>query len=221
LIGLTVLSGCNDEGFVNNGKGEAYFPLRTGFYQVYDVEETIYTELNPPASFVYELKTEVVDSFANQEGGFTYVIHRSTRPTENDPWEFQEVWSARVNDLQAVLTEGNVSFVRIAFPVSRNKEWNANALNSLEEDSYIVESIGGSYQLDTDLEFSDALVINQEDEANELIRDQREEVYARNAGLIYKKSIVLNYCDEVPCFGQEIINDGVEYVQVMKAYGQN
>lgn len=221
LIGLAVLSGCSDEEPENKGKGEVYFPLRTGFYQVYDVEETIYTELDPPESFVYELKNEVVDSFPNQEGDFTYVIHRSTRPTGSDPWEFQEVWSARTNDLQAVLTEGNISFVQIMFPVAKNKAWNANALNSLGDDSYMIESVGNSYELDTDLEFTDVLIINQEDETNQLIRDQREEVYARNVGLIYKISIVLNYCDEVPCFGQGIINDGVEYVQVLKEYGQN
>jgi hypothetical protein len=215
-----ILSGCGDEE-TQNQRGQDYFPLKTGLYQIYTVEENIYTELNPPESFVYELKTEVVDSFANQEGGFTFVIHRSTRATESDPWEFQEAWSARTNELQAVLTEGNVSFVRIAFPANKNMEWNGNALNSLEADSYVIESAGDSYELDTDLEFNDVLVILQEDEVNELTRDQREEVYARNVGLIYKKSLVLNYCDEVECFGQEIINDGFEYRQVLKEYGQN
>jgi len=220
LLGLVVLSGCGEGEPVKQDSRE-YFPLQTGFYLVYSVEENIYTELDPPEFLTYELKTEVVDSFANQEGGFTFVIHRSTRATESDPWEFQEAWSARTNDLHAVLTEGNTSFVRIAFPAFKNKEWNGNALNSMEEDSYIIESEGVSYELDTDLEFNDALVINQEDELNELSRDQREEVYARNVGLIYKKSMVLNYCDEVSCFGQQIINDGVEYWQVLKEYGQN
>jgi len=221
LAGLVVLSGCGEGEPAKQINGEEYFPLRTGFYQIYSIEENVYTELNPPDSFVYELKTEVVDSFANQEGNFTYVIYRSTRPAENDPWEFQEVWSARVNISQVVLSEGNTAYIRIALPAFRNKEWNGNALNALQEDSYLIESAGGSYLLDPDLEFSDVLVINQEDELNELKRDQREEVYARNAGLIYKKSIVLNYCDDVQCFGQQIIKDGVEYWQVLKEYGQN
>ncbi len=221
LIGLVILSGCGDGEPEKQDLDVAYFPLRTGFYQIYTVEENVYTELDPPESFIYELKTEVVDSFANQEDGFTFVIHRSTRSSESDPWQFQEAWSARTNDLYAVLTEGNIPFVRIAFPASKNNEWNGNVLNSLEADSYIIESAGGSYELDTELEFNDVLVISQEDELNELIRDQREEVYGRDVGLIYKKRIVLNYCDEVPCFGQQIINDGIEYWQVLKEYGQN
>lgn len=221
-----VLSGCGEDESPRHDDVE-YFPLRTGFYQVYSVEENVYSELSPPESFVYELKTEVVDSFPNQEDGFTFVIYRSIRATENDPWEFQVAWSARTNAYQAVLTEESISFVRIAFPAFKNKEWNANSLNTIGEDSYVIENAGGSYTLDTDLEFQDVLVINQEDELNELVRNEREEVYARNVGLIYKKSIVVNYCDQdppppnPPCFGQEIIKDGVEYRQVLKEYGQH
>lgn len=217
---LVFLLGCGDDEPADRLNSEEYFPLQTGSYRIFSVEKNTYTELNPPEEMQYELKVEVVDSFANQEGGFTYVIHRSTRETENDTWEFREVWSARTSDYQAVENEGNVSFVRIAFPAIRNKEWNGNALNSLEEDSYIIESAGDPYELE-DLAFDDVLVIDQEDEVNELIRNQREEIYARNIGLVYKKSIVLNYCDDVSCFGQQIIKDGVEYWQVLKEYGQN
>jgi hypothetical protein len=220
-LSLVTLWGCGDADSVNQTNSEEYFPLRTGFYQIYAVQETIYTELTPPEEFVYELKTEVVDSFVNMEGRFTYVIHRSKRQTDTDPWVFEEAWSARVNTQQVVSIEGNVSFIRIAIPAFKNKEWNGNALNSQDEDIYLIESAGVSYALNAELEFDDALVINQENEINNLFRDEREEVYARYVGLIYKKSVVLNYCDEVPCFGQQIISDGVEYFQVLKEYGQN
>lgn len=215
-----IFQSCSEDDPVK-GSDDEYFPLQTGFYQVYDVVEKVY-ENGPVADvFVYQLKTEVVDSFANQEGGYTFVIHRSKRTTVNDPWQFQEAWSARLNSYQAISTEGNISFVRIGFPATINKEWNGNAMNSLEEDSYLIESVGKPYELTTNISFDDALVINQQDELNALKRDQREEVYARNVGLIYKKSDVLNYCDDASCFGQQIIKDGVEYVQVLNEYGQN
>jgi hypothetical protein len=220
-MAVVALYGCGDDESIHQRSDLEYFPLQTGFYQIYTIDETIYTELDPPQEFSYELKTEVVDSFANLEGGITYVLYRSTRTTESDPWVFQESWSARTNMQEIVLIEGNVSYIRIALPAFKNKEWNGNALNSLEEDAYRIESKGKSYQLNASLQFNDALVVNQENEVNNLFRDEREEVYARNVGLIYKKSIVLNYCDEVPCFGQQIINDGVEYLQVLKEYGQN
>jgi hypothetical protein len=215
-----IFQGCGEDDPVK-GSDEEYFPLQTGLYQVYDVVEKVYENRALPDVLIYQLKTEVVDSFANQEGGFTYVIHRSTRVTVNDPWQFQEAWSARANSVQAIVAEGNISFVRIGFPATRNKEWNGNSLNALEEDSYQIESVGKPFELPTGVAYQDALVINQEDELNALKRDQREEVYVRNVGLIYKKSNVLNYCDDSSCFGQQIIKDGIEYVQVLYEYGQN
>ncbi len=221
LAGLIGLYACTESPPIKKAIGTAYFPLHTGFYQIYSVEEIIYTELNPIESFTYELKTEVIDSFPNGEGDITFVIHRSKRLTESDPWVFEVAWSARVNEQQAVVMEGNVSFIQMSFPVFPNKEWNANALNSLPVDFYKVESVGSAYQLESLLEFNDVLEINQQDEVDELIRDQREEVYALKVGLVYKKSIVLNYCDdnEQCLVGQEIIVDGVEYWQSLKEYG--
>jgi hypothetical protein len=218
---VVVLAACDEGEPVEKGNGEAYFPLRTGLYQIYSVDETIYTEFNPPEELSYELKTEVVDSFPNAEGGFTYVIYRSTRDSESDPWEFQETWSARINISQVVLSEGNVPFIRILLPVYTDKIWDGNELNILDEDLYEITEAGSSYQLEDGPIFSNCLVIVQENALNFLKRDEREEVYAKDVGLIYKKSIVLNYCDETDCFGQSIINDGVEYVQVLKEYGQN
>lgn len=218
-----IFQGCSDED-PDKGSDVEYFPLQTGFYQVYDVVEKVYENQPVADVFVYELKTEVVDSFANQGGGYTFVIHRSRRSTPNDPWQFQEAWSARTNPSQAVVTEGNVAYVRLAFPALKNKEWNGNTLNTFEADSYLLESVGKPYELGNGVSFEDALVINQQDELNALRRDQREEVYARNAGLIYKRSIVLNYCDDGDdggCFGQQIIKDGIDYIQVLKEYGQN
>lgn len=220
-IGLIVASGCGDDEPVKQTNGVEYFPLRTGSYQIYTVDQTTYSEVNPTEEISYELKVEVIDSFPNTDDSFTYAIHRSTRISASDPWQYQETWSARVNVQHIVLTEGNLAYIRIALPVGKNKEWNGNALNVLVDDFYKIESVGGSYELTDELDFDDVLVVNQHDETNELVKDEREEVYAKNIGLIFKKSIALNYCDEVPCFGQQIIKDGVEYVQVLKEYGQN
>jgi hypothetical protein len=220
LIGLTIIGGCDDEP-ANKIDDSAFFPLQTDQYQIYTVEQNIYSEINPDESLVYELKMEVVDSFQNLGGDYSFVIHRSTRPTANDLWQFLDTWSAQVSVSQAIRSEGNISYVALAFPLFSDKEWNGNAFNTLEEDVYRIQSKGGLYQLDTGLEFEDVLVVNQEDKVDELLRDQREEVYAPNVGLIYKKSIVINYCDESPCFGQQIIKDGVEYWQTLKEYGQN
>lgn len=199
----------------------AFFPLQTGTYQIYTVEQNTYSEVEDDVSISYELKLEVVDSFPNLAGDYTFVIHRSTRPTSNDAWEFLDTWSAQVNELQAISNEGNISYISLAFPLYKEKEWNGNAFNTLGEDLYKIQSKGGTYRLNTGLEFKNVLIVSQEDKLDELIRDQREEIYAVDVGLIYKKSIVVNYCDAAPCFGEQIIKDGIEYWQTLKEYGKN
>lgn len=215
-----MMGGCGDEP-ASPIDDSAFFPLQTGQYQLYTVEQNTYSEIIPDESITYELKMEVVDSFQNLGGDYSFVIHRSTRPTANDSWQFLDTWSAQVSVSQAIRNEGNISYVALAFPLYKDKEWNGNAFNTLEEDVYRIQSKGGLYQLGTGLEFKNVVVVKLEDRVDELLLDQREEVYAPNVGLIYKKSIVLNYCDEAPCFGQQIIKDGVEYWQTLKEYGQN
>jgi hypothetical protein len=212
--------GCGGDEPVRQPDYLIYFPLQTGFYQIYDVIENNYSEINDDEFLTYELKMEVIDSFPNLGGGFTYVIHRSKRATVNDPWQFYDTWSAQSDEQQAIMSEGNTPYIRLSFPLTKDRKWNANALNSQGEDLYEVQSIE-SYELDNNVEFKKSVVVEQEDELNLLLRDQRMEVYAPNVGLIYRKRVVINYCDEGPCVGQQVIKDGTEYFQTLKSYGQN
>lgn len=201
----------------------AYFPLRKGFYQIYSVEQTTYSAVNPAVHEVYELKTEVADSFLNDMGTYTYVIYRSKRLTQNDPWQFVESWSARTTPFQAVVTEGNISFIRLIFPASANSRWNGNALNTQGADEYTILQSGKAYQLVTGETLPDCVEVSQHDDYDVLERDERQEVYARNIGLVYKRSVVLNYCNNPQnCpFGEDYIIDGIAYEQVLIAYGQD
>jgi hypothetical protein len=221
---ILLLAGCGDDEPANLSATE-YFPLCTGFYQIYSVEETKYSAVNPATHESYELKTEVVDSFLNDMGTHTYVLYRSKRQTENHAWEFMESWSARITPFQGIVTEGNISFVRLVFPASVNARWNGNQLNTQEPDEYTIVTSGQHYTLENGETFADCVAITQHDDFDILERDQRQEVYARNIGLIYKKSVVLNYCRDsqsITCpFGVDFIIDGFEYEQVLKSYGQN
>jgi hypothetical protein len=220
LLFALILSACGDDDKIVKLSDEDYFPLRTGFYQIYSVQKTVYEELESPQTYSYELRTEVVDSFLNAQNTYTYVIYMSTRQNENSGWQFETSWSARVNPYNAISTEGNVSYVRISFPPSNNSVWDGNSVNSLEADEYVIKNARKPYDL-MGTTYPDCIRIVQEDEVNNLFRDQREEVYARNVGLIYKKSVVLNYCDDSDCFGQGIIVSGEMYEQELKSYGQN
>jgi hypothetical protein len=221
---LLVIAGCGEDEGDHRLSDADYFPLRKGFYQVYAVHERTYQVQVEIENLLYQLKTEVVDSFPNQQGGYTYTIHRSTRSTVNDPWEFQEVWSVRMNTLNVVVSEENVPFIKIVFPTVENRQWNGNALNSMPADEYVLTETGNSLELASGVSVGEYIRIIQEDAYDPIIfMEKRQEFYARNIGLVQQEITDLEYCTvEGQCdIGTQVINSGTIYVQTLIEYGQN
>jgi len=220
LVGamLLVVNSCSDDSFTSPDTGQDYLPLKKGLFQVYDVEETIY-ELGVPETFIYELKSVVIDSFRNAEDGFTYVIHRSKRNAGETSWEYVDTWSARKDDNEAIVNEENIPYVKLDFPVSVGLEWNGNAYNTAGEDDYLLESLKESHTFNDEL-FTDCITVNQHDNDDYIVfLDQRKEVYARKVGLAYREITQLHYCTTNDCLGQQKIESGLIYKQTIKAYG--
>jgi hypothetical protein len=212
-------AGCDQEDSLKLDSGAAYFPLKKGVYQVYGVNEVHYSATAQPEEFVYELRSEVIDSFPSTAGDYTYVIERSTRLSAAQPWQVAETWSARKDKSQVVVSEGNTSFVKISFPVRAETRWNGNALNTLGEDVYEVKRPAQPWELGG-LTFGKTVTIEQESNADKIVyNDQRVEVYASNVGLIYKEITQLNYCTDDHCLGQQRIDEGFEMKMAIKEYG--
>jgi hypothetical protein len=198
-------------------RGENYFPLRQGMFQIYDVFEVVYT-LGVPETLKYELKTLIADSFPNATGGLTYVMQRSTR---HDGQQFVPLgtWSVRMDTREVVVQEENTSFIKIKLPVQKDDEWDGNLYNTGGEDFYLMEEVKTPYSLNGQT-FNDCIVINQNDNQDFVVfLDQRKEVYARHAGLVYKESTLLNFCTVGGCLGQQQVESGRVYKQTMKSYG--
>lgn len=221
---LLAMVSCGEDEVVKQPSDAEYFPLRKGFYQVYSVHEVEYQLLAETKNVTYQLKTEVIDSFINQEEGYTYTIHRSKRNTPADSWEFQQVWSVRMNTANVVVSEENTPFIKIVFPAVPNLHWDGNALNSLPADEYLLTKTGDSYELSTGITVGEYIQIVQEDSYDPIIfLNKRQEFYARKIGLVSLESIDLEYCtDADDCeVGQQVINNGTIYVQTLMEYGQN
>lgn len=198
--------------------GEDYFPMRKGHFQIYDINEIIYT-LGDPDTFLYQLKTVVVDSFLN-EGAYTYVVHRSVRNNASQPWTYKDTWSSRMENGKVVEREGNIDFVKLLLPFHVGLKWDGNAFNTLGADEY--ELTNADPKTINDITFTNCIEIKQHDSQDFIVYlDQRYEAYAKNAGLIYREKTQLHYCTDTNsgCIGKQIVEDGVIYKQTILNYG--
>lgn len=215
---FAVLMGCESDEVVVSDPGYAYFPLRKGLFQIYEVERTQYV-LGNPNTVTYQLKTVVVDSFLNAEQTYTYVMHRSMRYTELENWKYIDSWSIRSGDTETVLQIENLPVVNMNYPVKQGLTWDGNKYNTLGKNMYSIVSVNVAEILGM-LTFDDCLTVQQEDNDDYIVfLDQRKEIYARNIGLVYKDSTALHYCNQPECLGEEQVEEGVIYKQTILSYG--
>jgi hypothetical protein len=196
-------------------------PLKKGQYQIYDVFEVQFSEIGDPDTSRYELKMEVVDSFPNNSGSYTYVIHRSQRAEEAETWQFIDTWSVRLEGHQAIFNEGNTPFVKLVAPPEVGTTWNGNAYNNEGEDEYTIISSAESTEING-ISFLEPVTVEQEFNDDPIVyTDLRSEVYVKGVGMVYKETTQLRYCVDESCNNQNVIIDGMVLKQSIKSYGVN
>lgn len=191
--------------------GFDFFPLNVGQYITYDVDSVSITQnLETPYSF--QLRVSVVDQFVNGEGNTSFVLQRHTRANDTQPWKAAGTWTAWKTERQAVVTEGNTSYIKLQFPVSEGLGWNGNALNDLGGDDRCNGVDCDRYEI---TETEPSIVVTQSDATDVLTKDVRIEKYSDDVGLVYKESTVYQYCEGGDCFGTDFVVQGIRYTMEM------
>jgi hypothetical protein len=196
-----------------------FFPLHVGFYQIYDVEEHLFPFGGNPSVAHYQIKTHVADKFINESGGETYILYRYTRLSPMEDWTPVATWSARKTNRMVIQTEDNLPLVKLGFPVRRGSQWDGNAWNPLPEEIYRVDSLNKPFTYQNQIFFRTATVLQENNEDYIVQQERRIEKYAPEAGMIYREDILLNYCTQPACLGQEIIQSGRKIWYRITTYG--
>lgn len=208
---------------VDTGRlGYEFFPLQEGIRRVYEVEEVIYSLIDPKKETLnYQLMEEVESYFINQENDTTYVVNRYKRTSEEDEWKVDSVWTARRTPSQAIVTENNKPFVKLAFPVKENTSWDGNIFNTFKPRMYKMVAVNRSLTLNG-MDFPETVTVIQSDNDDHIIStDLRKEIYAKNIGLVFKELKILNYCVQSECLGTGAIETGREYTLSLISHGKN
>ena len=204
--------------------GPDYFPLSVNRYAIYDVEDIRYTLRDGADTNRYQLRELVADSLLGEGGEIIYSLKRYTRNPSVDRWQLDSIWTARKNQERVVVVENNVPFLKLVFPFREGLQWDGNLLNSRWPQPYTLTATDTtlhqeiSSNLDTLLDHSQTVVQRN---LRTLVGDSvLVEIYGKDVGLLYKKSLILQYCADEGCIGQQQIESGRSYRQTLVAYGK-
>ena len=222
LLGLMLIyaSSCDSKIEIDPAEtGQAFYPLSPGDYREYKVEQIKYSILSTPDTIKYFLKEQVGDSFINQTGGTTYTLNRYKRSDDTVAWVIDSVWAVIKSETNVVVSENNIPYAKLIFPVLDQKKWDGNAFNTIAEELYRYEHTYQPISLEN-IDFNSTITVIHEFNPDSIVmKDIRNEIYAENVGLIYKESIILHYCTENECLGKQIIEQGVDFKQELIGYG--
>lgn len=171
--------------------GYDFYPIAIGQYRIYEVEEIEYKLIGFDTSY-YQLRETIFDSLLSGDQT-KYLIRRDKRDTALEDWETDSVWSVTQTSNYLSVTENNVPFMKLTFPVQLGREWNGNSLNTRFETTYYYEELFEAL-IDT-ITVADHIRLIIEDVAQNIVsQDERSEVYARGIGLVQKDYLTLQFC---------------------------
>jgi hypothetical protein len=204
-----------------NDYGYDYFPLETGRYVVYTVDEQLYSLNSAPVQRHYQLKEVIGKPYVDVTGRTAFRLLRYQRLADNQPWQADSIWSVRLVDNMAIRTENNQDFVTLRFPVSDQLTWNGNQFNTLGKDDYQVRNSHQPYRV-FDKEFRQTVTVIAQNDSTLTTLDKRIDVYAQQIGLIYRERTQLHFCTSSPsCIGNYQIDYGIRQIYRIQSYGKD
>jgi hypothetical protein len=206
--------------------GKEYFPAVSGRFAVYDADSTVYTEIpRDTVNYRFRLKVRIADSFTDAEGRQAFRVERfvktydPNRHYDSLPWRVKDVWMLNAGERSIEISEGNIRYTKLIFPVKELASWNGNAANTKGEQQYTYEytdrseTIGGTA-------FEKVLKVKQEDLRTLISTETSHEKYAAHAGLVEREVLRLYSNTIVP--GKPVekrIENGYIYKQTLHSHG--
>ncbi len=200
--------------------GYNYYPVEVGAYRIYYTATTRYNLDGSISTAEYLVKEVAEDSITYADGSTRIVLGRYSADLNATKWQKDSLWAVLKDASKIVVSESNVDFIKMVFPMKENITWDGNAVNGNESESYRIEGIGKSYEYDT-LSFTNTLTVVQADlldPAKITSDDYRVEVFAADIGLIHKVNIRINYCST--CVENGKIDDGFIFEQKLIEIGK-
>lgn len=219
LISAMLLSGCTDSATNPVETEYRYFPLETGRFVEYEVQEASYAVGKTPVLSSYFLKEVCGPETLGAGGQLQFQIKRYRRNTAQQNWAADSVWFAYLLPDRAVKVENNRPLVKMVFPLYEGITWNGNQYNTLPPQTYEARFVKAPFTVNS-LSFPESLNIIHQNDSSLVTLARFTERYAPTIGLIYKESTALDYCQTTDCLGKGIIESGTRKILKIVAHGK-
>ncbi|MFD2574132.1 hypothetical protein ACFSUS_26080 [Spirosoma soli] len=220
LSSLLLMAGCQSLTTEPSSPGYDYFPLETGRYTIYDVEENQYRLNSVPIPRTYQLKEVIGAVYSDVTNQPAYRLMRYRRPNATQPWQVDSIWTARLVNNEGIRTENGADFVKLIFPIDNQIRWNGNRLNTRGQDDYEMRNSGQPYRV-SNKEFPETVTVVAQNDSTLIAQDKRIDVYARQVGMVYRERTQLQFCSSTPtCIGKYQIDYGIRQVYRINTYGK-
>lgn len=193
-------AGCKKDSILPSERNDKnYFPVQIGDSRIYNVDSIHYYDVTMTSdTFQYQLKEEITqllftESLTNGDKKW-YEVTRYKRATVNDTWNLVGYAMASVSEQTAEWRINNLHFIKLSFPVVKDKTWKGNAFLSEQTGVYSPDWDYAYTTVDTVVNigsnvFDSCVVVNQLNNQNFIERHVEKEVYSRNKGLLHKLSM--------------------------------
>lgn len=174
-----------------------YAPVNSDHYVVYDVDSITYKYITPIAfidSSHYQLKELVADTFYDGLNELNYELELYRRANEDSLWEFDRKWSVKRTSTTFQKKEDDINFIKLVFPPEPGLEWNGNIYVSVTDLyrvfrnwNYNYTEVHAPYSVNN-LNFDSTITVSEvNDTFNVIERTIRQEIYAKQVGMIYQQ----------------------------------
>lgn len=224
MTAMLFLAGCSETLEPDPSKfGYEYYPLAIGDYKIYHTTGIRYNLNGTIDTTQYLVKELVEDLIENVDGTFRLTLGRYSADIGSNDWSKDSLWAVFIDESKVVVSEANVDFIKLVFPVKENIEWDGNAINSKEFEFYKIKEIGKSYTyyvLSDTLSYNNSLSVEIDllDPAKITSDKYDLEVFADDIGLVHKLNIKINYCSS--CKPEIKIEDGFIFEQKLMEFGK-
>ena len=192
LIVSFFVSSCKKKEEVRETKGSEYFPMKVGTVLYYDVDSFFFDPFfNKTDTVSTVLKEEVMEKLVDLSNDTIYRIELSTYNKNSFRWIVFQSFYRKIKDNFAIEVKDNIPEVKLYFPISSYKTrgstyaWNLNMFNQFEPKYIKYNRVFYNQSVNT-VPYTNCVNVQLNRPISGIKNDYREEIYAKDIGLIYK-----------------------------------